>query len=275
MIQREGRILRQGNQNPRVFIYRYITEGSFDAYSWQLLETKQRFISDLLAGSISERSGEDVANTVLNYAEVKALAVGNPLVKQRVETANELARLISLQRNEKESRIALEKELLDLPGKISHQTEVVRKCKADLALVSRCRQNYDKDEKHLIRQRIYEAVKANEMMPEERNLMNYRGFNIILPANMTAEKPYIWLEQNGRYYLELSDNEYGIFVRIENFIDKFNELLQKLKDGLSSLYVRQNEIQKELNTRVDYSSKICSLRDRLEKIDKKLGVKGK
>lgn len=81
MTQREGRILRRGNTNSKVYIYRYITEGSFDAYSWQLLETKQRFISELLSGSLTERSGTDIADTVLDYAEVKALAVGDPLVK--------------------------------------------------------------------------------------------------------------------------------------------------------------------------------------------------
>ena len=75
MVQREGRILRQGNINQEVEIYRYITEGSFDAYSWQLLETKQRFISGLLAGSLVERSGSDIEDSVLDYAEVKALAV--------------------------------------------------------------------------------------------------------------------------------------------------------------------------------------------------------
>ena len=102
MTQREGRILRQGNTNPQVYIFRYITEGSFDAYSWQLLETKQRFISDLLAGSLSERSASDIEDTVLTYAEVKALAIGNPLIKQRVEAANELSRLLTLQRKRNE-----------------------------------------------------------------------------------------------------------------------------------------------------------------------------
>ena len=78
MTQREGRILRQGNMNKKVYIYRYIIEGSFDAYSWQLLETKQHFISDLLSGTLTERSGSNIENMVLDYAEVKALAVGNP-----------------------------------------------------------------------------------------------------------------------------------------------------------------------------------------------------
>lgn len=109
MTQREGRILRRGNTNSKVQIFRYITEGSFDAYSWQLLETKQRFITGLLSGSLTERSGKDIEDTVLDYAEVKALAVGNPLVKERVETANELSRYLTLQRKLVESRIRMEK----------------------------------------------------------------------------------------------------------------------------------------------------------------------
>ena len=114
MTQREGRILRQGNENKKVSIYRYITEGSFDAYSWQLLETKQRFIAELLSGSMDQRSGSDIEGTVLDYAEVKALAVGNPLVKVRVEAANELTRLMTLQRKTMETRVAMEKELMEL-----------------------------------------------------------------------------------------------------------------------------------------------------------------
>ena len=75
-------------------IFRYITEGSFDAYSWQLLETKQHFINELLSNSLSERSKEDIADTVLNYGEVKALAIANPLLKERFEASNELNKLI-------------------------------------------------------------------------------------------------------------------------------------------------------------------------------------
>ena len=131
MTQREGRILRQGNQNPKVQIFRYITEGSFDAYSWQLLETKQRFITSLLSGSYTEREGSDLEDTVLNYAEIKALAVGNPLVKKRVETANELSRYYTLQRKLVETRIRLDKELKELPSKMLHQKELIKKAMQD------------------------------------------------------------------------------------------------------------------------------------------------
>jgi superfamily II DNA/RNA helicase len=90
MVQREGRILRQGNKNEEVYIFRYVSAGSFDAYSWQLLETKQKFIDELLANSISARSALDVSDTVLNYGEVKALAIGNMRLRERFEIYNEL-----------------------------------------------------------------------------------------------------------------------------------------------------------------------------------------
>lgn len=131
MTQREGRILRQGNENSKVEIYRYITEGSFDAYSWQLLETKQRFITGLLSGSYTERNSADIEDTVLNYAEVKALAVGNPLVKKRVETANELSRYLTLQRKLVETRLRLENELSELPARMEHQKRLIENARSD------------------------------------------------------------------------------------------------------------------------------------------------
>ena len=131
MTQREGRILRQGNTNDEVFIYRYITEGSFDAYSWQLLETKQRFISSLLSGHLSERDGSDVSDIVLNYAEIKAIAIGNPKIKKRVELANDLDKLIILRREQIRLHETLSQELNALPAKLANQESLLDKAKID------------------------------------------------------------------------------------------------------------------------------------------------
>ena len=195
MTQREGRILRQGNENDKVQIFRYITEGSFDAYSWQLLETKQRFIVGLLSGSLEDRSGSDIENTVLDYAEVKALAVGNPLVKERVETANELSRLLTLQRKAIESHIALEKELTELPGKMEQQKLWIAKCREDAAFMQETFAVQDKDTRRQIRKTIFDAVSANDLATKETLLMTYQGFQIVLPTNMSKEKPYVWLQR--------------------------------------------------------------------------------
>lgn len=276
MTQREGRILRQGNTNPQVYIFRYITEGSFDAYSWQLLETKQRFISDLLAGSLSERSASDIEDTVLTYAEVKALAIGNPLIKQRVEAANELSRLLTLQRKRNESRMRLEQELLALPQRITHQKLLIRHFNEDLAYYqSWVAPKEDPQQRRELRQRLSTALHDHTLEPKERDLMPYRGFRIVLPANMTLQKPYIWLVRRGKYYVELGDTEIGNLIRIDHFLDHFHELQKTYRQTLVTLQEREAAIRNELSTPECYQESIEYYQHTLETLDQKLGVNSK
>lgn len=277
MTQREGRILRQGNQNDKVQIFRYITEGSFDAYSWQLLETKQRFISELLEGSLADRSGSDVESTVLSYAEVKALAIGNPLVKQRVETANELSRVLALHRKEIETHIRLEQELLEMPAKINHQADLANKCLADVRWYRANRQVFDKEERKELREKLAEAIASHlSDMPEEDVVaMSYHGFDIILPANMMREKPHIWLQHEGKYFVELGESGLGALLRVDNFLEKLAEHYQKLRDGFESLKSKQEALKEEVTKKEDYADQIEALKLKLEKLDKKLGVNKK
>lgn len=165
MVQREGRILRQGNENPTVQIYRYITEGSFDAYSWQLLETKQRFIADLLSGSLEARNSSDIENTVLNYAEVKALAVGNPLIKRRVELANELSRYITLQRKCVENRLANESDEATLTKKIHKQEQLIADCESDVEFLAK--EKAEADRRH--KEREEKLSEAKELIKREKD----------------------------------------------------------------------------------------------------------
>jgi hypothetical protein len=272
MTQREGRILRQGNENKRVKIFRYITEGSFDAYSWQLLETKQRFIAGLLSGSLADRSGSDIEDTVLDYAEVKALAVGNPLVKQRVETANELSRLLTLQRKAVENRITLEKELSELPGRMTRQESLIQKCQDDADFMLQTFTIQDKEIRRQIRKDIYDAVCINELATKETILMIYQGFEIILPTNMRKEKPYVWLQRQGRYYVELGDSEVGCLIRVDNALEGLPAYLEKLQNHLLDMQQRETELQAELQKKEDFTEKITECKDALAKLDKKLGV---
>lgn len=283
MTQREGRILRQGNTNSKVQLFRYITEGSFDAYSWQLLETKQRFITGLLSGSLTERSGTDIEDTVLDYAEVKALAVGNPLVKERVETANELSRYLTLQRKLVESRIRMEKELLEIPGKKSNQENNIVGCEADIAYYTGWKQanpapsdnKVKKDvaeKRKQLRDYIHSSLMGYVLEPKEKILMTYRGFEIILPVNMTREKPYVWLKRNGRYYVELGDTNTGNLIRIDNFLDDLQTHLDKLNKGLAKLWERERQLKEELRKEESFSDEIENCCQKLEKLDKKLGV---
>ena len=270
--QREGRILRQGNENEKIRIYRYITEGSFDAYSWQLLETKQRFIVGLLSGSLTERSGADIENTVLNYAEIKALAVGNPLIKQRVETANLLSRYLTLQKKAIETHIRLEKELSEIPDNISRTKAFIDKCKADILYYRENSREYDKIERKEIRKIISNALSEHVLMPREKTVVNYQGFDVILPKNMIAEKPYLWLQKNGRYYVEMGDTEKGVLVRIDNVLEGLEDHLSKLGESLTELYSKQESIKKALSKKEDYATKIEETKAKLARIDKQLGV---
>jgi hypothetical protein len=121
--QREGRILRQGNENEEVAVYRYVTEGSFDAYMWQALETKARFISQVMTGDNAARRAEDIGGQELSYAEVKAIASGNPAVLTLAEADAELQRLSILKKNHADEQFLARRNLRDLPGTIERLTQ--------------------------------------------------------------------------------------------------------------------------------------------------------
>ena len=273
MVQREGRILRQGNRNKVVQIFRYITEGSFDAYSWQLLESKQNFISAILEGSLKDRSGSDVDDAVLSYAEVKALAIGNPLIKKRVETANELSRYVSLQRKSLENKERLEKQYSEMPYKIAEMRKKMKEARADMLRYEQSKREHEQEERKELRNRIFESVKSNVLQPTERSVGVYQGFEIVLPSYMMAEKPYIWLKGEGKYYVELGEADRGVLIRVDNFLENLKMLSLRLMDNLTELTSERERMRQELDKAESYIEKIEELKEELKRLDKKLGVK--
>jgi hypothetical protein len=129
--QRDGRILRQGKENKEVSIYRYVTEGSFDAYMWQALETKARFISQVITGDNAARRAEDIGGQELSYAEVKAIASGNPAVLTLAEADAELQRLSILKKNHLDEQFVARRRVRDLPGIIASLSDRLSKLSAD------------------------------------------------------------------------------------------------------------------------------------------------
>lgn len=273
MTQREGRILRQGNENEKIFIYRYVTTGSFDAYSWQLLETKQRFISSILSGHLAERDGSDICDTVLSYAEIKAIAVGNPLVKERVEVANELDKLLILRRERARRLDAMMQELESLPSLISAQEAVLERATSDLEH-SRATPAPDmsKEQRRSFRESLEYSLRSNVLSIKETELFEYRGFKLVLGAGMVADKPFIWLVREGKYHLELGEASIGYLPRIDNFIDGFEKHFEKLQGALDELLARRRHIEISLHEVDEYSPKITALQNRLKKLDEELGV---
>ncbi len=132
--QREGRIIRQGNHNKKVHIFRYVTESTFDSYMWQLVENKQKFISQIMTSKAPVRSCEDVDEAALSYAEVKALATGNPAVKEKMALDVDVAKLKLLKANHMNNQYRLEDDIArNFPQQIAKLMEIIDSYKADIA----------------------------------------------------------------------------------------------------------------------------------------------
>lgn len=273
MIQREGRILRKGNENATVEIYRYTTDGSFDAYSWQLLEAKQKMIRDILSGSMPKRMCEEIDDIVLNYAEVKALAIGNPLLKERVEIANELSRLYTLQKKFIENHQKLEVELLGIPLKIKVQEELIENAFLDSKFYKKNKKDYSNEERIDIRRKIFKSLIDQEMTTSLQCVCEYHGFDIIIPNNNTLDKMHIYIERNGHYTIDIGSSEIGMMIRIDNFLEGFEKFILSEREKLHNLFLREEHIKNELEKKDSYSDKIQRLQKKLKLLDKKLGVK--
>ena len=171
-----------------------------------------------------------------------------------------------------ESHIALEKELTELPAKMEHQKEVIAKCREDAAFIAGNFTIQDKEVRRQLRKTIFDAVSANELATSETVFMAYQGFDIVLPTNMRKEKPYVWLQREGRYYVELGDSEVGCLIRLDNFLEGMPTHLEKLETNLLEMEQRQAALEIELQKDESYSDQIAACKEKLKKLDKKLGV---
>ncbi len=273
MVQREGRIIRPGNTNEEVFIYRYITEHSFDAYSWQLLEIKQNFISKLLNNDVYTRSIDDIDSTVLNYAEVKALAIGNPLIKERVETFNEIQRLLGVRYQYYEHRELLKGDIINKENHIPDLYKELEKTKEDYQYTLTLEEHdWSIDEKKEFGQKVHANIFISNNENKETNDLEFRGFKIIT-VPFIDDKKFIYLERKNKYRLDIADSDVGISIRLDNFVNDFikrvNAAENKIKE--SELFIKEGK--EELSKKEDYTSRIDALEIKLKELDKKLGVK--
>ena len=273
MVQREGRIIRRGNTCEKVFIFRYITEGSFDSYSWQLLENKQRFISSFLSGTSGSRDQDDIADTVLSYAEVKALAIGNPLIKKRVETANRLERARMSGRQRQKQLIDLRAVIDSILDKISSLKELRRKALRDIDRYTKCKETVPMEERHAFGEELLEAILNNILSEKERVFDTYQGFEIILPANMMRDKPYIYVTScdGGKYYVEMDgDKALGCAMRIDRLLEDLPNRVNNFEDQIANAEKQREEAEQDLEQGNPYQGMIETLVRELESIDKEL-----
>ena len=248
MVQREGRIIRRGNENDDVLIYRYIVEGSFDAYSWQILETKQRFISQFLKGTTYQRTATDLDNDVLTYAEVKALALSDPILKQLSEKENELNRLYILSAKTVENKKNIMEELDDIENAMKILEIRYEETQINMKEMEK---NDDKVFKAILND--YKNVFTEEFIDKNNGKdaeINICGFYVCVADNSNKKKKNIYLIKNGiKYAIEMGNSSVGNIRRIVNQLKGFDKELVKIREKQEQKKRRYNQlsIEKDIN----------------------------
>ena len=223
--------------------------------------------------SCYKRMCEELDDVVLNYAEVKALAVGNPLLKERVELVNELSRVSTLRKKYLEKRHELEIELLSLPRKIETQKETIANCVLDMKFYDKSKVKYSNEERVNIRKVIFKGIFENTENIYKVKVCEYQGFDVLVPNNLIYDKNLVYLSKNEEYAIEAGDSEIGVLIRIDNFLESFDKYIIKEEAELEKLELRKQNILDELSKEIDFVSVIHDLQDRIIQVNKKLGVK--
>lgn len=256
LLQREGRIVRQGNHNKKVEIYTYVTEKTFDSYSYQILENKQRFISQIDKGDLTIRESEDIDETTLTYAEIKAITTSNPKIKQKMEIDTEVSKLRILESQYKKNLFQLQDKIKNqLPQQIQKQTLYLEKIEQDLKHLQNNEQNpfsiYVLGQEYLDRKTGGEALtKALLENPNGKIVAKYRGFKISLdpPSILLTIEKSITLTNFGEYSLSIGESSVGNLIRIDNFFNDFVNLKQRVENKKEQLkqdlLLSQEEVKK-------------------------------
>lgn len=271
MVQREGRILRRGNRYQEIKIFRYIAEGSFDSYSWQLLETKQRFISQFLSGSEYQRSASDLEENVLTYAQVKALAISQPLMKVLAEKENELRRLQLLSDNYVHTQELQRQTIAEQKNQLTILEKSLAAAEQNVSFVSGISADGFQAAYRNVKAILTEDVVLGRTvsLPE----LSVLGFGIAIPGveQQNAKKPYIVLSRNGADYpIDMGPSSAGNARRVVNFLKRFHELPKRIGEQRDEC-LREIERLKELSRETNpYWDNMRSLEKEIIKIRSKI-----
>lgn len=303
LIQRSGRIIRQGNQNKEVEIYRYVTEGTFDSYSYQLVENKQKFISQIMTSKTPVRSAEDIDETILSYAEIKALAAGNPLILEKTELDANVTKLKILKQNFFNQIYELENKIVQYyPMEINRISNIITMIGQDIKIAK----SYTLSNESFTPMTIMNVIYTNKEEAgqrilnicnqikdtEPRRIGEYKGFSMSLKFDLLTNQFNMQLENNMTYTLSLGNDANGNIVRIDNVIDGLSKrleseklLLENTKKQLENAkeeckreFPQEEELQRkskkleELNIYLNLEEKDCEVFDeqstKFEKKDK-------
>ena len=271
MVQREGRLIRQGNCCPRVYRYRYITAGTFDAYSWQIVENKQRFIGQFMSGALADRNTRDIDDTVLTYAEIKALSVGDPLLKQRIETGNQLERLKISSRQRDADLRQMQNIISGSPGQLDALAKINRRILQDRICFAAKRERLNRQERLAFGEDLLEALAENVRLAAERCFDHLHGFAVLLPADMDPEKPRVILSGANRYEVDMTDAKApGCIQRIEHILLHLEDRSRTVGAQTAQVEAAVRQAQAELKKGNPYTHQISVLREKLLEIDQEL-----
>ena len=243
LTQRSGRIVRQGNQNSDVYIYRYVTEKTFDAYLYQTVEQKQRFISQVMTGKTPMRVMEDIDEVALSYAEIKALAAGNPLIIEKTELDTEVSKLKLLKQSYLSEQYNLEDKVKNhYPKEINSIEKRIEEYKKDLDSLNNNISGEDKFISMTINgQEYFDKQKAGEQLINEckkalickaAEIGEYKGFKLEVEFDTFSKEYKLYLKKNATYFVELGESDIGNITRIENVINSIGSRLKKAEDEL-------------------------------------------
>jgi len=265
--QREGRILRQGNRNREVEIFRYVTEGSFDAYMWQTLETKARFIAQVMTGESELRRIEDIDGAALTYAEVKAIASGNPLVREKAGVDAELSRLARLQTQHAASMRKLSYERRGWAEEVPRLERRLKAMRADLAKREETRG--DRFILILGRETIRERGVAGELLnreaaklrESEKMLGTFAGFE--LRAGLSSgHGPVLLLRGQTVHEAKVAASALGTIRSLEHAVQSIEERARELEDSLAAARKRTIELEARSEQPFEYAAQLSALRQR-------------
>src|SRR5208282_4225957 len=278
--QREGRILRQGNKNAVVQVFRYVTEGSFDAYMWQTLETKAKFIAQVMTGDMTVRRLEDMDSAALTYAEVKAIASGNPLVIEKAQVDAELIRLTRLRSAHAEEQYRIRASLRHSREEVQAWTERLANLREDLTL----RQDTSGDkflielDKQALDNRgvagellLRRAEKTKHRFGEDIRIGRFAGFDLFIRSGFNNTAELVLRGQNG-YSTRITDTALGTIRSLESVVQGFEERAARLESDIKDSQKRAVELEAKVGAPFEKEDRYHHLVKRQSEIEEQLDL---
>ena len=286
LAQRKGRIERQGNQNPLVHVYRYVTEGTFDAYLWQTVENKQKFISQIMTSKSPVRSCDDVDETALSFAEIKALCAGDPRIKERMDLDVEVSKLKLMKADHQSKQYRLEDQLLKyFPEEIEKHKGFIQGFEADLETLAahphpedgfagmeiRGDVLTDKENAGAALLDACKEVKGSEPV----QIGSYRGFTMSVEVSAWKQEYTLLLKGQMTHRASLGTDPRGNLTRIDNALSQMPQRLEATKAQLDNLYQQQAAAKEEVGKPFSYEDDLRVKSARLVELDTLLNLDGK